>query len=226
MTRIIYISWLRNQQLLFLFPSQSFSSLRHSPRTALDMQPSIGELPANENTFIVLIKLVYLPSFNILNFFWTSTSPPTYVRTHSVSGQTYSAAIYFLVYARAHTHTHIYINTTWSFFYSFCFDGEHTDTEILRVTFATIQLTCFYHVHRNTSTYVTNIFAHFYFVLTFPRLFYVIKDICLTLWNFFFFFLRCSNRYLVNCGTDTRNFAFDKNSRTNHPPQIWQYETK
>ena len=100
--------------------SHSLSSLRHSPRTASEMQLSLGELTVSKNMFIVPTKLLCSPFFKLLNFSWTSTSPMTYICTHTFSqrADTYSTAIYFFFYTCAHTHTHTY---AWlgHFFYSF-----------------------------------------------------------------------------------------------------------
>ena len=64
------------------FATQSF---RHAAK--------MGEHTASKNTFIVITKLVYLLSFNILNFTWTSTSAHTSRHTHSASGQTHTSLL-------------------------------------------------------------------------------------------------------------------------------------
>ncbi len=55
----------------------------------------MGKQTASKNTFIVLMKLVHLPSFNILNFPRTLMSPYTYRHTHSASRQTLSCYVLF-----------------------------------------------------------------------------------------------------------------------------------
>ena len=93
---------------------ESSLSLSLSPvcaRTTSNISPYItsdtpAKMRASKNTIIVLMKLVYLPHFNILNFTWTSKSP------HMFSWQKdeFSTAMYFLVSSSRHTHTYLYIS--------------------------------------------------------------------------------------------------------------------
>ena len=84
-------------------------SLRHF--ATLDTQPKMG---ASKNSFIVQIKLVYLPHFNILNFTWTSKSSH-HSDTHVYQGRRLifrSCVLFsFLTHPHPHTLTDTYTNT-------------------------------------------------------------------------------------------------------------------
>ena len=72
-----------------------------SPRTTSDKQPKMG---ASKTTFITLMKLVYLPHSNFLNFIWTSKSLYTYRYTRLASEQMNTSRLF----SRAYIHTHTY----------------------------------------------------------------------------------------------------------------------
>ena len=135
----------------------------------------MGELKVSKNTFIVISKLVCLPSFNLLNFSLTSTLPTTYRHTHSVSGQTHTLLLCtFGSHAYIHTLTRIYVSNALPLSFSPFLDGEHTYIQIgSSNTYCHSANICTIHTHAHMHKN-----EHCYFVLNFPRSFCFVKNIC------------------------------------------------
>ena len=69
------------------------------------------EFTAIEN-ILILTKLASLPTFKLLNFSWTLTSPHTYRHIHSAREQMHTSVLCTFKLPHTHTHTHIYISKT------------------------------------------------------------------------------------------------------------------
>ena len=80
-------------------------------------QQNIEELTAIENA-LALMKLVYLPSFNRLNFPWMLMLPHTYIYILAASQQAHTSLLCTFLFSCVHTHT----STTLWLFHLSCLD--------------------------------------------------------------------------------------------------------
>ena len=163
--------------------SRIFSNSFRPRYTHSELQTVRHSNTANKNTFIV-----WLPSFGQLYFLWTSMSTTTHRHTRSVCRQTHTPQLCAFVDTRTYTHT--CISKTWSLITSLSWGRTPVYTDISSNTQYHSTDTFVLYIPTLIYIYITNIYEHCNFVLTFPRQFCFRKIFLLTflLWNVFSLF--------------------------------------
>ena len=109
-----------------------------------------------------------------------------YMHTHIQSAGRHILLWYLLFISHVYIHTHIYMSTTLPLFPPVLTANTRTHRYFEQHSLPFLWHIGTIHTHTYINIYITNIFKHCYFLLTFPRLFYAIKIFVFTfLWIFF-----------------------------------------